>query len=458
MFTYEYGSVKRFFAATETSIYDVTTVINPQTVVTATELTGQRAGQWSTVTVSNAGGNVLVAVNGQDEPQHFNGSAWSVDPKLTAPGYVLNPSTLSHVWLWKNRLLFIEGGSMRAWYLGVDEIGGELKQINLGGVFDRGGALYFGATVSFSANDAMAEMCVFVSTKGECAVYRGTDPGDADAWSLVGVYDIGLPLGRKAHLRDAGDLVIATELGLIRLSSAMAVDKAALTISAISGPIEPDWRNETSFRKPGIEWACVKWDRQGYALITRPTYDGSVPYCLVVNLTTGAWSKYVGWDGQTVVEFDRWVYFGTTDGRIMRAELGGTDDGQPYLATAIFQYDHIKKPGVFKVAKLARLTFLAGIPFNVKPTISVDYVQKIEPYPAAATDIRPIGWDLSLWDDGEWDEVPNGIDQISTRWVGVYGAGFALGPGLQVTCNSVNTPDAELISYELMYEEGGIVV
>jgi hypothetical protein len=246
-------------------------------------------------------------------------------------------------------------------------------------------------------------------------------------------------------------------LGLIRLSAAMSVDKAALTISAVSAPIEPEWRRETALRKPGIEWGCVKWDRFGYALITRPTYDGSIPYCLVVNLTTGAWAKYVGWDAQTAVEFDRWVYFGTTDGRMMRAETGGKDDGQPYQAVAIGQFDHMTRPGVFKVAMLARLTFLASIPFNVRPTISTDYVKKIEQYPVAAEDIPAIGWDLSLWDIGTWDQTSGVPQTFSTRWLGVYGAGFALAYGIQVTSDSINAPDAELVSFELMYEEGGII-
>ncbi|TIX02855.1 MAG: hypothetical protein E5V46_32830, partial [Mesorhizobium sp.] len=52
-------------------------------------------------------------------------------------------SALSHVWLYRNRLFFIQGGTMKASYLPVDSVTGALGTLNLSGVFQRGGSLLF---------------------------------------------------------------------------------------------------------------------------------------------------------------------------------------------------------------------------------------------------------------------------------------------------------------------------
>jgi hypothetical protein len=163
MWAYQSGTTQKLFAATAGGIFDITTVADVDVAPTAAvgSLTG---GAWTFVQFQTSGGDFLVGCNGTDTPQEFDGSAWSAS---TMTG--LTTSLLSHVWAFKNRLFFIESGSMRFWYLPVASKTGSLTSFSLAGVFARGGSLLFGATWSLDAGDGVDDLCVIVSTMGEVA-------------------------------------------------------------------------------------------------------------------------------------------------------------------------------------------------------------------------------------------------------------------------------------------------
>ena len=97
------------------------------------------------------------------------------------------------------------------------------------------------------------------------AIYEGTDPGDASSWNKVGVYDINPPMGKNASLKapppppppPGGDFVIATEDGMVPITQAIQKDAAALSLSAISRAIEPEWQREVQTRR-SKPWDILK--------------------------------------------------------------------------------------------------------------------------------------------------------------------------------------------------------
>ena len=64
-------------------------------------------------------------------------------------------------------------------------------------------------------------MAVFVTSWGEVLVYKGTDPSSANTWALVGVWQIGAPVGRRCIMKYAGDLLIICQDGVYPMSSAL---------------------------------------------------------------------------------------------------------------------------------------------------------------------------------------------------------------------------------------------
>jgi hypothetical protein len=444
------GTTETLFAADTQAIYNVTAPADPD-IQPAAAVAARTSGFYSSTMFSTSGGDFLVAVNGSDDHLVYDGAAWAANtPAITG----VSSDTLSYVWVFKNRLFFIQKDTLLAWCLPVDSLGGAASDISLAGVFKKGGALLFGTTWSVDAGDGMDDVCVFVSSKGELAAFAGGDPADPSDWSLIGTYDIGQPLGPHAHFRAGGDVLIATVDGIIPLSAAKQKDPAALTLAAVTRAIEDEWRAQAVARQSSRAWSCVKWVARGMAIIGLPTVCAGDVYCYVVNLLTGAWARYTGWDLSCSIEVGGLVYFGSPGGGVFIAEAGGTDDGEPYLSTFIGRYDHLGMPSATKTAKMARTTWLYRKPVNPRLSCSFDYLPTLPPYPSAASHPSLDVWDVALWDAGLWDSST--IQQTVTRWASLAGSGFAMAPNVQLSHSHAAPPEAELVSVEVLYEQGGI--
>lgn len=365
-------------------------------------------------------------------------------------------SALSAVWVYKNRQYFIERGTLKAHYLDTDSIGGSLSTISLYGIFKRGGSLLFGATWSLDAGDGIDDKCVFVTDHGEVAVYEGTDPG-ADDWALVGRYDITEPLGKNATMQAGGDLLMLVEAGVVPISAAIKKDPAALSLSAVSRRIQPAWQKEVQ-KRSGQHWEIAKWPSHSLALVTLPkSADGETLSSLVVNLETGAWAKYTGWDARCVTVFNDRLYFGTTDGKVMEGETGGSDDGTPFVAQIVYHADHLDAPGITKTVKATRATFLAARPFKPRVSVSTNYKISLPTAPNAVADTDIEGWDAGVWDTATWDAEASPAS-ISTQWTSIGRTGYAINVQVQVTSANLAARDCELVSVDLLYERGAAVM
>ena len=354
MWIYESGSVEKLFAATETAIYNITTIAYPAlfsavssrsgalvlsrsgaqivaNTAPVADVSGLNGGDWTFVQFETSGGDFLVGVNGTDTPREYDGASWSTS---TMHHGGLTTSTLSHVWAFKERLFFIQNGTMNFWYLPAGVKTGSLTQFSLAGVFSKGGSLLFGATWSLDAGDGVDDLCVIVSTMGEVAVYKGDNPSNANSWSLVGRYEIAAPLGKHAIERAGGELLIATVEGILPISEAVSKDRAALSLSAISRAIEPDWTVAVKERS-GLPWSMLKVPEKNLMFVGTPSPSASVEKsCYIVNLETGAWARYTGapWEIRAQAALLAVHYTGTGTGVIYQTDIGGSDDGVPYVA------------------------------------------------------------------------------------------------------------------------------
>lgn len=450
LMVYSAGAVQKLFAANATDVFDITTVLDPDASPTA-DITGQSGGAWVAAQFATPGGTFLRAVNGADTPQVFDGSSWSTSPAITAVG--LTASDLSHVWSYKQRLFFIEKDKLDAWYLPVDSVGGTAVALPLGGVFSQGGSLMFGATWSLDSGSGLSEQCVFVTTEGEVAVFQGTDPGDASAWSKVGVYKIGRPLGQKAMIRAGGDIVVATDIGFVPLSQAIQRDVAALAPGAVSFPIETAWNEEVAAR-PGT-WECAIWPTQQMVLVAMPTPSGALDQMFIANARTGSWCVYTGWGGTCLAVFGDRCFFGTNDGRVIECEITGADDGAPYTASYVPLFDDLKSPASIKVGMMARAVVLAPQSPNERLSLQTDYAISMPTSPSAA----PVGeealWGTGVWGASTWGEERT--QQIFENWQSVSGRGYALAPSIQITSGSTAPPLIDLVRIDLTFDTGDVV-
>jgi len=400
----------------------------------------------------------------QDNETITDSSTGSADADGTTSTYYaaitgVDTSTFSHVNAYRNRVYFVQAGTFNVHYLPVDSIGGLAEVLTLSGTFTKGGSVYFTATWSQDSGDGLDDKLVVMSTEGEVAVFEGSNPSDANTWSLVGVYDVLPSMGFNAIMRAGGDLVIATEGGMVPISAAVTKDPAALSLSAISRAIEPDWLTRVVARG-GLPWEIIKWPEKNLAYISMPvTSDSDEPECLVVNLETGAWARYTGWNTRCFAIHNDQVYFGSNDGTVKRAEIGGFDnETTPYVCKYAGSWDHLGNIGTLKTVEQARSIWQTSNAFSPQLSGSVDYRVTFPSAPdAVAAEAADSLWDVGLWDEAVWD-IGAETSVVNTRWTSVGKTGFSFSPQIQVTVGGVNTPTAELAVFDVTYVSGSLVV
>ncbi len=452
LFSYN-STTDKFFAATAAGVFDCTSPASPTTPLTAA-FTGQTSGDYSTVQFGTAGGNYLYIVNGTDSPRLYDGSTWVAITGASTPAITgVTTSTLSQVWTYANRLFFVERNTLTARYLPVDQIGGAASSFSLAGTFKKGGSLLFGATWSIDSGSGLDDKCVFVSTEGEVAVYSGTNPGAAADWVLQGVYQMPRPLGKNAFTQAGGDLLIATEVGMIPVSAAIQNDLAALESKAVSAPIAPYWQRQARSISDG--WQIVKVPRKGVMYVSQPDTSGALKTCLAVNLLTGAWSRCTGWDARCLGFFDNDCFFGAADNCVYRTDISGSDAGAAYTCRMLMQHDAMGVYGRKKTVLQMRAMFQAGSPINPQLNALADFNEAASAPPASAVNYSTDDWDSGLWDVALWDA--DVVLQNQANWTASGVTGSTIAPELQLTFGVSPTPQVELVAIDAEFHVGAMV-
>lgn len=395
------------------------------------------------------------ALSGNFTPGEFQ------PPNLT-PGFGFDGSVtladMSMVWVYKNRLFFVEKDSLNAWYIeDLDSIGGEAKRFPLGGVMSLGGSLLFGHGWSLDSGAAggLSEQCVFVSTEGEIAVYQGGDPGEADDWGRVGVYRAGRPLGNRAFIRNGGDLIIATSIGFVPLTAAVQRDVASLSPSAISFSIEDEWSKALLERGPG-EWECLSWPEEQMVLVVPPVRNISQnPLALVSNARTGAWCNFTGWDIKCMALMNGRMYFGSTDGRVVVAMVSGLDEGRPYTATYVPLFDSMRNLSAIKIGKMGRASYRANAEGGTSLELLTDFQAPPIIHPPPFLPLEVSEWGVSVWGEFLWGD--NRLLHLSRNWESVGGSGDWLSMCFRATSGDQATSSLEIVALELTYTTAEIV-
>lgn len=383
-------------------------------------------------TLTGSGGSGLV-----------NGTATANTSTITITN--IATTALSQVWLFKRRLFFVEKNTLSVWYLPVDSVGGAAVELDLGPVFRKGGVITFGATWSLDSGSGLDDVCIFVTSLGEIAVYEGTDPSSASTWSLVGVYDIAPPLNKHAYFKAGGDLAILTADGIIPVSAALKQDRAALQAAAISYPIEDAWKTAVANTiSTSFPISPTLWQQQSMLLIGVPEANATA---FVANARTGAWCRFTGWDVRCGVVSNEILFFGTNAGEVMQAEDGGNDNGVQY--TGIYVPKFVAKGGRM-VANHAGLTFRAGGTPVVKMVGHSDYKVTSVSAPSAMGST-----DGDVWGTGVWGTFIWGGDASSenyTVWKAIRAEGYSIAPGVYVTSNQSTAPIFDLYATRVRYE------
>jgi hypothetical protein len=385
------------YAATDGGIFNASSAGSAgSSVATSTN------GYWQWENFGDGTNHWLIMVNGEDKPNYYNGSNWiAVDgqssPALDASGVA--SSEFVHVFVHKGRLFFIQRNSLNAWYADALAAGGTLNLLDFGPFAKKGGYLMAGGSWSVDSGDGPDDFAVFVTSEGEVLVYRGNDPSAAEDWSLVGVYELGKPLGRRCLVKYGGDLVLITQNGAFPLSSVLqsaVIDRRL----AITDRIETAFNEAARVYGFNAGWEGIVYPARSAMLFNVPTQDGQGAKQYVMNTITKAWCEFCCWDAHCFAIFNGELYFGS-DGEVRKAWDGTADGANAIIAEA---KEAFQKYGVESRKRLTlwrpilqvngSLAFLAGLDIDFKDTNIVGE--------ALYTVTDGAQWDVSKWDEAYW--------------------------------------------------------
>ena len=401
-FKYKYGSNEKLFMATNAGIYNMTAPAAPP-ATTAADVSGMSGGDWCAFQHTNAGTSWLVCLNGANDRQLYNGTTWATAPAITFTDGTTMPQ-LNYGWLFKNREFFLKNGTLDAYYLPVNAIGGAAVVFPLGGVMKKGGSLLTGFSWSLESGDGLSDLCVFLSTEGEIAVYAGSDPSSASDFALKGVYQIGRPLGKNAWIRAGGDILIATTDGLTPMSQVFQRDRQSLSLVSVSRPIEDDWRKAAN--ATGTGWTLKQWPEQNLVFVAFPENTVVTDTTFVLNVLTGRWSTISNWQALCYETLQGGLFFGSLDGYMWQGDASGTDDGLTFSASYLSQFSPAGQFGQRATASLAHMYFRAKTKPKVRLFARSDYDRSTPTFDSVTEgDSSSSEWDVGLWDVALWDGV-----------------------------------------------------
>lgn len=432
------GTVQ-LFACSGGNIYNVTTA----GAVGAAVQSGLTANRWQHVNFGTAGGNFLYLVNGADAPRYWDGAAWT-NAAITG----VTPANLINVTAHKARLWFCEKGSLTAWYLPTLSISGAATAFPMSSLFNRGGYLMAVGTWSLDAGYGMDDYWVAVTSEGQVAVYKGTDPASASTWALIGIYDIGAPIGRRCLTKYAGDLLVICRDGLAPLSKALMSSRVN-SQEMLTDKIQHVMSDYVTTYGANFGWETTLYPNENMLFVNVPI-SSTASYQLVMNTISGAWSRFIGWNASTFELHGDLIYYGGT-GTVYKAWDTLADNSTNITFEAQQAFSYFGNAGQLKQVKMLRpvLSF-SGLP-TVLLGVNADFDQT-----------RPIGpistprYAWGLWDSATWDSSLWGSDDlvINRDWQTSFAMGYCIAAHMVGAGQSFQLRWA---STDFLLQSGGVV-
>ena len=441
--SYAGTSTDKLFAAVGTKIYDVTS----GGAVGAASVSSLFNAKFQYQNVATAGGNFMLCVNGADKLRGFNGTTWWIDGDGAHDITGLDTSTVSQINLFKNRVWLIQNASLNVYYLGTSAIAGAAIAFPLQGIARLGGYVMAMGTWTIDAGQGVDDLAVFVTNRGEIIVYKGTDPASASTWALVGVWQLGAPVGRRCFLKYAGDLLIISQDGLLPLSSALQSSRVNPKV-ALTDKIQFAVSKAVTNYGANFGWQVIYWAKNNQLYLNVPVDTGTQEQ-FVMNTITKAWCNFTGWSANCWEIFQDNLYFGS-NGVVCKAYDGYADGTNNIVSDAKQAFNYFGSRGILKRFTMMRPVMQStGLP-SVLGNINVDFEEAIPTSPISFTANAYGVWDTALWSTSIWA----GNLATSKNWQGVNGVGYCAAIRLVSATNGL---DVRWVSTDIVMERGGIL-
>jgi hypothetical protein len=274
----------------------------------------------------------------------------------------------------------------------------------------KGGYLVGLGSWTVDAGEGADDHLAVATSEGQILLFKGTNPNSTGSWGLIGVFELGPPLGHKCFVQYGGDLIYLSTNGIFSMTKSLVSgslsDRVPFSDKIIGAFSEATRVGYSLF---GWEGAVVR--KESSLLFNIPDVSGSsVQY--VMNTQTGAWCKFSGWSANCMAVLDDQLYMG--DGNsVFQALTGATDFSGNIQADAALAYNYFGNKGRKKKPMQVRPVITASAPIGVGFAVDTDFISDSTfgstPAPSATTSV----WDTGLWDSAIW----GGNSAVTKNWI-----------------------------------------
>ena len=454
-------SSSKLYAAAGSIIYDITTGggadafsngFSSGFLTFAQVVTGLTSARWQYVNFSNSSStHYLFIVNGSDHEMVYNGSTWA-NTTFTGP----TAGTIIHIAAHKGRLWLVPTNSTLVWYLAVGAITGAATSFELGDFMTKGGYIQAVATWSVDTRQTVDDYLCFITSKGQVIVYQGTDPSSSTTWALVGVYDVGVPIGRRCFLKVAGDVFIMTLDGILPLSQMLSTDRTAANRISLTAMIMDTFRQATNNYSGNYGWQFTAYPKGTLAIANIPTATDGSAVQYVMNTLTGAWCRFTGMNAICWEVFNDVPYFGSASGKVFQFDRDSGDASTPIVATAQSAFNYFNARGRRKRYTMVRPLITTDHNVNPGVGINVDYGSTGAVSTPTFSGVAGSLWDAAVWDTALWP----GENSVTTSWQSLNGEGFCASIIVQASTIETglsNGVTLRLNGFDVAMEPGGLL-
>lgn len=392
---------------------------------------------------------------------------------VTGPGTLFDATKFVGVNVHQQRLWFVQANSTDPVYLAnVGAISGPAIVFPLGQLMSMGGYLMAIGRWTVDTRQTVDEYIAFISSRGEVIVYQGTDPTTSSTWSLVGIYKIGPPIGRRCFLRISGDLQIITVDGVVGMSEMLSTDRAATNRVSLTSIIMNQMAEMAQLYKSNFGWQLIEFPIGTLAIMNIPQQENHQQIQFVMNTITGAWSRFIGLNPDTLIQDANYginancwevtstdkIYFGGNDGTVYQWNVGMGDNTKNICCLVKDAYNSFGNAAQFK--RYLELQPLITTTGNFIPAIGINVDFKES---GLLSIQEPVPDDTSLWNQVNWNEFNWPESGVTTNnWITVVGAGHYVSIVMQITTvpnpnNPTFVERFQLNGWNILAEDGAFI-
>lgn len=445
LMAYQGAATSKFFAAAGTSIYNITA----GGAIGAADVTSLTNARWQYVNNTTAGGNYIQLVNGADKMRVYDGTNWHKDGDGAPYDVtVVNSANCIGITLSHNRVWLTEKNTLKAWYGPTGAIGGAFSALDLSSFCQRGGYLMAIAGWTMDAGYGMDDMTAFITNNGEVLVYRGSDPSSASTWSLIGIFWIGSPIGRRCFIKYQGDLLLITQDGVQPMSLAIQASRGNPKIN-VTDKIQYQVSLAVSSYGANYGWQLLPFPKENMLILNVPYQESNTQQQYVMNTITKAWCNFTGWNAACWELYNDAPYFGG-NGYVAKAWDTQADNGSVITGDALQAFSAYGSPGVNKQFTQMRPVLNTNGSPVVACKMNLDFDLSV---PTSSVSFFPstyATWDGSSWDTGIWGDSLT----IQKTWQGANGVGKWAAPHLVGSSSGISV---QWVATDVIWRPGGLL-